>query len=93
MNWSMKALVENRITRLICMVAASLSLASLTASRVLAQSTSIPDGIVATGSSSVTVEPSALRLTMSVKAQGTTAKEAIQLLAEHKNASPTSWLK
>ncbi|QDV43568.1 hypothetical protein Enr13x_34250 [Stieleria neptunia] len=50
----------------------------------LAQSGSVPEGIVARGTATVTVEPSALRLTMSVKAQGKDPKSAVRSLAAHK---------
>ncbi len=56
----------------------------LSPAMTVAQSSSMPEGIVARGPAVVTVEPSALRLTMPIQAQGKDAKSAVLSLTAHK---------
>ncbi|QDV87436.1 SIMPL domain-containing protein [Planctomycetes bacterium TBK1r] len=84
MKWDATRMAPNRFLRTTRLAGIVLAIGLLTPAITVAQSSSMPEGIVARGTAVVAVEPSALRLTMSIQAQGKDAKSAVRSLAAHK---------
>ncbi|PAY16771.1 hypothetical protein CKO51_24840 [Rhodopirellula sp. SM50] len=84
MKWDATRMAPNRPLRTTHLAWIVLAIGLLTPAMTVAQSSSMPEGIVARGTAVVAVEPSALRLRMSIQAQGKDAKSAVRSLAAHK---------